>query len=117
MSRMALIVVLSFLIAACNSELEDPPRYWDYNGDDIEDLSEEFDLDGFSHFEILDRNYDGKPDSRTQYDSARYWPVLGLTDDDFDGRFETRLYYKDAWVYAVASDSDGDDLYLSLIHI
>lgn len=114
-TRIPSTLVLCALLTACNATLEDPPRFWDFNGDGIEDLSEELGEDGSSHFEVLDRNYDGKPDSRTQYDSARFWPIFGLTDDDFDGDFETRVIYQNAWVYAVVSDTNRDNLY-DVIH-
>ncbi|MFZ5550472.1 MAG: DUF2007 domain-containing protein [Pseudomonadota bacterium] len=54
-----------------------------------------------------DRNFDHRVDMVNHYD-ARGELVDGQADDDFDGRFETALRYRQGMVESSEVDADGD---------
>ncbi|OYV07376.1 MAG: hypothetical protein CFE26_01360 [Verrucomicrobiales bacterium VVV1] len=54
-----------------------------------------------------DRNGDGKSDLRTTYDDSNR-PVLTLVDDNFDGRWDTRVEYENGIESKATSDLDHD---------
>jgi len=105
------ILLLTFALVDAASSEQELARYWDYNGDGKEDLRYEDAEDYSSYFEYLDRNFDGKEDYRTQYDAGSDWPIQGLSDDNFDGNYETRYIYQNAEVIAIVTDSSGDGNY------
>ena len=108
---LAVAFVTAFTAVITVNAEQDPPRYWDFNGDGKEDIRYEEVESDLSYLEYSDRNFDGKDDQYTQYDSNSDWPVGGFSDDNFDGTFETRHVYKDASIYAILTDSDGDNHY------
>ena len=55
----------------------------------------------------IDNNTDGKADTRWQYD-LRGDPEFVETDADFDGRFESRSEYENGWVRRTTLDEDGN---------
>lgn len=55
----------------------------------------------------VDRNFDRRADAVNHYD-ARGELADGQADDDFDGRFETRLRYRVGMVESSEVDADGD---------
>jgi hypothetical protein len=55
----------------------------------------------------IDRNFDHRTDAVNHYD-ARGELADGQTDDDFDGRFETKLRYRLGTVESGEVDADGD---------
>jgi len=58
----------------------------------------------------LDRNGDGKVDARQVHDT-RGQRVEALEDNDFDGKWDTRLQYRKGLVVAVEKDLDFDGSY------
>jgi len=55
----------------------------------------------------LDRNRDGKVDHVTHFDGHGV-PDVAESDDDFDGVFEVRWFYRHGQVASAEMDSDGD---------
>lgn len=62
----------------------------------------------------LDRNGDGKPDARRVYDSKGQI-MEALEDDDFDGKWDVRLQYRNGLVVEAEKDLDFDGSYDSRI--
>lgn len=58
----------------------------------------------------LDRNLDGKIDLIYKYD-RRGLIKFGEADDDFDGKFETRHYYRQGNTTKSETDTNGDGFY------
>lgn len=108
----SLVIFLLITMFSISSSLiadEKLENYWDYNGDGKEDVVYKWDDTPGSYFEYLDRDYDEAHDQITQYDDRTDWPLRAIADDNFDGSFETTLYYKDAKLYGVVTDSSGDN--------
>jgi hypothetical protein len=107
--------VLLLALAVDSLGAEESARYWDFNGDGIEDVWYESDDSDLSYIEFTDRNYDTKADQYIQFDGNTDWPVGGFSDDDFDGHYESRFIYKDASLFAILSDSNADEMY-DIVH-
>ena len=80
----------------------------DVNKDGIQDLFYE-EYDNYYLF-LEDRNFDGKVDSKWTY-SLEDVLVSGVSDNDFDGIFETKSIAKDGVIVREFIDSDGNGLY------
>lgn len=61
-----------------------------------------------------DRNGDGESDLRTTFDRSNR-PVLTLVDDNFDGRWDTRVEYENGIESKATSDLDRDGTFDSVI--
>jgi hypothetical protein len=66
-------------------------READVNRDGRKDVTRIYDDEGRSLREDSDRNFDGKKDQITTYQSGEI--VVQEFDDNFDGKFETKVYY------------------------
>lgn len=54
-----------------------------------------------------DRNNDGKPDERTEFDGSGQ-PTRSFTDDNFDGTWDTRYVFKNGTVVSSETDLNFD---------
>lgn len=61
-----------------------------------------------------DRNGDRKSDLRTTYDDSNR-PLLTLVDDNFDGRWDTRIEYENGIESKATSDPDRDGTFDSVM--
>lgn len=61
-----------------------------------------------------DRNGDGKSDLRTTFNDSNR-PLLTLVDDDFDGRWDTRIEYESGIESKAARDLDYDGTFDSVM--
>lgn len=85
---------------------------------DKNDFSQDLNLDGksdityenseFSYFQLVDRNFDGKPDERYEYDNGTDLVIDGRLDEDFDGLFETQLVMSQGIVLFEFVDINND---------
>ena len=80
----------------------------DVNKDGIQDLFYE-EYDNYYLF-LEDRNFDGTIDSKWTY-SLKDVLLSGVSDNDFDGIFETKYVAKDGVIVREFIDSDGNGLY------
>jgi hypothetical protein len=78
----------------------------DWNDDGITDHRAFYDGQTLDRVE-LDRNFDGKMDSIERYD-LEGWIRSAKSDDDFDGRFESELIYRDGQLAEWRIDYSGD---------
>jgi len=79
----------------------------DYNGDGK--LDETYTYVNYLISEVSqDRNFDGKIDVIHSY-SSRGLIESSISDEDFDGKFETETTYEKGNVYRTVSDTTGDD--------
>jgi hypothetical protein len=60
-----------------------------------------------------DRNGDGRPDARYEYDRAGN-PIRGFEDDNFDGRWDTRFHFERGLVRTAGLDLDFDGAFDSV---
>lgn len=78
----------------------------DWNGDGKTDYRAHYDGGTLDRIEI-DRNFDGRTDSIERYD-LEGWMGSATSDDDFDGRFESELVYRDGQLAEWRVDYNGD---------
>jgi len=78
----------------------------DYNGDGVLDEKWTY-LNGRISKAEVDRNFDGKVDFIYLYD-RKGLVQSSLSDDDFNGTFETEIHYKNGNALWLKSDSTGD---------
>lgn len=78
----------------------------DQNGDGI--IDEEWTYkNGYIRESKIDRNFDGKMDFITTYN--RFGKIrMSISDDDFNGTFETNTYYKRGNAEVMVSDTNDD---------
>jgi hypothetical protein len=77
---------------AANSRLVMICREADVNRDGRKDVARIYDDEGHSLREDVDRNFDGKKDQITIFQSGEV--VVQEFDDNFDGRIETKIFYE-----------------------
>jgi len=78
----------------------------DLNHDSIKDVLYEYVDNG--HYELVDRNFDGKIDASYFFDTD-YLIVKSREDDDFDNFLESVTFYKYSLGVITTVDSDLDD--------
>lgn len=81
----------------------------DYNGDGILDEKWDFAASGALVGGKIDRNLDGKADVISHVGKDRNVTTME-SDDDFDGTFESKAYYKKGSAYLIESDTDKDGI-------
>lgn len=89
--------------------LPEPPqntRYFDYNRDQRPDTWHEYQQGQLTGIR-KDRNFDGEVDGVWTFD-ARGRKKRARLDQDFDGRYESRLHFKQDLLTRVNLDLDGD---------
>jgi len=79
----------------------------DHNRDGLLDEKWTFSASGRFLKTELDRNFDLKIDQVLHFDE-RGEPLAGESDDDFDGRFETRMRYQQGNLVYTEVDTEGD---------
>lgn len=104
-----MLIGIGIILAPLTLFADEPPRYWDYNGDGKEDIWYEY--KPMNYLEYLDRNFDGKADFVTQLDSRTDWPLSSNADENFDGIFESKYVYQKAQLFAIISDSDNNQCF------
>lgn len=96
-------------MAATVAALRTPAREdgIDHDRDGVADERWTYGATGRPLWMDVDRNFDRRPDAVNHYD-ARGELVDGQADDDFDGRFETTLRYRQGMIDSSEVDADGD---------
>jgi len=100
-------LLIIFIGLASNVSSGEDPRFWDFNNDGVEDVW--YEDKEQKYIEYLDRNFDGKLDSVTTFDAHSNWILGSQTDDDFDGKPETRHFYVNSQIHSTFIDSNGND--------
>lgn len=126
------IILVSLLIVSCyeesspstEAELEEIFKDLEKISEELEgyasELSQDYNFDGVadvyyeqlesSYFQFIDRNFDGEPDERYEYDSGTDFIIDGRLDENFDGEFETQLVINQGVVQYKFTDSNSDRL-------
>jgi hypothetical protein len=81
----------------------------DYNGDGVLDEKWSVTATGIPVSGTIDRNFDGKEDSVTYFSGDRTI-ARSESDDDFDGKFESKAHYKQGSPYLIETDIDNDGI-------
>ena len=81
----------------------------DYNGDGVLDEKWSVTATGVPVSGTVDRNFDGKPDTVSHFGRDRTI-TRSESDDDFDGTFESKAYYKQGSPYLIETDIDNDGI-------
>ena len=77
----------------------------DMNKDGKRDIF--YESDEFNYYQLIDRNFDGKVDEKWKYDLNDVL-ISGISDDDFNGIFESRVFVTNGSVSKIFIDTDNN---------